>query len=43
MQIVNENQKIKGIADALILMMEKVDGIKGNVKDAWKWTKKVVW
>jgi len=24
-------------------MMKKVDGVEGNVKDAWHWVKKVVW
>lgn len=41
--ILSEYKKIKGIETALIGMMEKVDGRDGDIKDAWKWNKKIVW
>jgi hypothetical protein len=34
---------VKGIAQALVNMMEKAEGRKGNYHDAWRWVKKVVW
>jgi hypothetical protein len=38
-----EHKKVKKIADGLIDMMKKVDGVDGNLKDAWRWVKKIVW
>ena len=35
-------KKIKGISSALVGMMEKVEGRDGDVKEAWRWIKKVV-
>ena len=39
----SEFKKVKGIASALIDMMKKVEGRSGNLHDAWKWVKNIVW
>jgi hypothetical protein len=34
---------VKGVADAMVNMMEKVEGKNGDYHEAWRWIKKVVW
>jgi DNA anti-recombination protein RmuC len=38
-----QHKKIKNIAEGLIKMMKKVDGVEGDLHEAWKWVKKIVW
>jgi hypothetical protein len=38
-----EHKHVKGIGDAMIDMMRKSEGTEGNLHDAWRWIKRVVW